>query len=545
MKSSTTSQTQTQTQPKQASTRSGAKYTKQSRPKVAHCASDLHSSLRHNPSSGGVSLGPFNLTPLEAQLQDDLRSLIGEPGARVPKTVPQTTPIGAPSGKTAEPNANNAFSYSFTFANGNEAPDKGTSTDGLGRHSADNINTRFVEDELPDDLQFSAGAANGLRTPTKSKPQSRSRVTRRQAMKSKTPQAERAPSAQEGLGSGLGNAAQQGFSAGQWSDQIGSKHFEPQSVRSTSASPTRRPNPKKPKPVKMTAGTAGLVDEEESEGWQEPPRPSSNPGQSNYDSASAMDIDSPPPEKVDSTPKASQTSGARKIPVEPHREEWRAGNVNGVHPQPAGATAHNVNFTQGQGQFAEGIGARPAFIPTAHPFTSQHGGSEDTEEFRTTLSDFTKVEPFTDPTPTGLGGFADLRSTLPFESRPSEQIPLERQPVLPSLPSPPVAPRLPAGTVTNGARPNIPQTKKYADDFYSYMAKWETFNSHITSYFSDRDNQLKARRQTQGPAWFNNSVDDYMMGLSIEQAALEKWLEARKNHQEKLREFKMFKEWVK
>ncbi|KAG4218211.1 hypothetical protein PC116_g33309, partial [Phytophthora cactorum] len=174
----------------------------------------------------------------------------------------------------------------------------------------------------------------------------------------------------------------------------------------------------------MTAGTAGLVDEEESEGWQEVHRSSTGSAQTNMDTATAMDIDSPPSEKANDTPKVSQMNGARKIPVEPHREEWRAGNVNGVRTK---STSPARDGDPAKGSMAQSAPPNTASIPAANPFVAQHGGSEDTDEFRTTFSDFKKVEPFADPAPRGLGDFGDLKTTLPFQSMPSEQIPLGKE----------------------------------------------------------------------------------------------------------------------
>lgn len=434
----------------------------------------------------------------------------------------------------------------FTFQNGDNTNDKSASTEGLSRHSADNINTKFVEDELPDGWEFSAGnaAANDPQTPANLRPQSRARTSRRQTMKSKQTQAGSVPPVQEGSE----NAAGQGFSAGQWNDQIGSQHFVPQPSRSVSNSPTRRTNAKKQRPVKMTAGTAGLVDEDESEGFQETSRPSSKSGRVSTDSINAMDIDSPPPQNVDSTPKASQTNGARKIPVEPHREDWRAGDLNGVRPKPA-SPAQNVKTTKAPSIEIEDTSTTQSVpTPAANPFVAHHGGSEDTEEFR--MSDFAKVEPFIDPAPRGLKDFSDLKSTLPFQSQPSEQIHLGRDPAPKSLhlnlPAPPVAPRLPPGIAQIGVvRPNVTQFKKYVDDFHQYMDKWDTFNSQIMGHFTARENNFRIRRQHRGANWLDETTDDYLTELEQDKEVDQWWYAARENHEAQIREFKLFRERVK
>ncbi|KAI1470756.1 uncharacterized protein F4812DRAFT_277565 [Daldinia caldariorum] len=435
----------------------------------------------------------------------------------------------------------------FTFATGNGIHSQGT---GLSSNSADNINTRFVDDELPEDWKFSAGTASASdsQTPTRVQPHSRSRISRRHIPRPRYTETDSIPPAQSGVGNGAGH----GFFAGEWSDKIGSQHFEPQPPRSTSSSPSRRANLKKPKPVKMTAGTAGLVDEEESEGWQEVHQSSTESAQANMDTATAMDIDSPPSEKANDTPKVSQMNGARNIPVEPHREEWRAGDVNGVRTKSASPTRDR---DWAKGNSTQTAAPETASIPTTNPFVPQHGGSEDTDEFLTTFSDLKKVEPFVDPAPKGLGDFGDLKTTLPFQSMPSEQIPLGKEhlpkPTTLEFPAPPVAPRLPQAVLTAGVRPNQVQFSKYAQDFYQYMDKWESFNARIMAHFSTRQEYFKIRRQQRGAAWLdtslggNDAAREYLTELEQDQAVRQQWLSAHAGHQAKIREFMMFRDQVK
>ncbi|KAI0840901.1 hypothetical protein F5Y06DRAFT_232761 [Hypoxylon sp. FL0890] len=505
-----------------------------------------------DPSSGGVKHKSPSLTPFEEKQKRDISDIInnrpqlgqnlGSIFATASDGAHATNP---PIVKKAKLSTDQEHLFSFHFPAGNDAPNKGTGTEGLASPSTDSINTRFVEDELPEGWQFSAGSASvdEPQTPTKGRPQSRSR-SRRQVPKSRQAETDRMPSMQEAPG----NAAGHGFSAGEWSDKIGSQHFEPQPSRSASASPTRRTNAKKTKPVKMTAGTAGLVDDEESEGWQEAHPSANGTTQATADTATAMDIDSPPPEKVDETPKASQANGARKIPVEPHREEWRAGDVNGVRTKSASPVREGNPAKE---PFTQAAAPQSTSIPTSKPFASQHGGSEDTDEFRTTLSDFKKVEPFVDPSPRGLKDFGDLKSTLPFQSRPSEELPLEKERMPKTLtldfPPPPVAPRLPPTVVAAGVRPNQIQFRKYAQDFYQYMDKWENFNARILTHFATRQEHFAARRLRQGASWLDTATGaaDYLTELEQDQVVRQQWLAAYADHQAKIREFKMFRDQVK
>ncbi|KAI1806134.1 hypothetical protein F4811DRAFT_560606 [Daldinia bambusicola] len=508
----------------------------------------------HNPSSGGGKLNQNpSLLPIEEKQRSAVDSLINNRskyGRKCSTGFPEiyNELEYATSPKKTRLNTDQRCFSSFTFAAGNGIHDQGT---GLSRNSADSINTRFVDDELPEDWKFSAGTASASdpQTSTRVMPHSRSRISRRHVPRSRYTETDSIPSVQGGAGNGAGNTAGHGFSAGEWSDKIGSQHFEPQPPRSTSSSPSRRPNLKKPRPVKMTAGTAGLVDEEESEGWQEVHQPSTESGQANMDTATAMDIDSPPSEMANDTPKVSQMNGARKIPVEPHREEWRAGDVNGVRTKSASPTRDR---NSAKGNSTQTAAPETASIPTTNPFVPQHGGSEDTDEFLTTFSDFKKVEPFVDPAPRGLGDFGDLKTTLPFQSMPSEQIPLVKEhlpkPTTLEFPAPPVAPRLPQAVLTAGIRPNQVQFSKYAQDFYQYMDKWESFNARIMAHFSTRQEHFKIRRQQRGAAWLDTSLGgsdaarDYLAELEQDQVVRQQWLSAHADHQAKIREFMMFRD---
>ncbi|KAF3062217.1 DnaJ-related protein rsp1 [Daldinia childiae] len=508
----------------------------------------------HNPSSGGIKLkqNPY-LLPVEEKQRIAVDSLINNRSNYSRKSGTFSSEVNdevedyiSPTKRTRL-NTDQKYSSSFTFPTGSDIHSQGA---GLTRNSADSINTRFVDDELPEDWKFSAGTASASdpQTPTRVPTHSRSRGGRRQVPRSRHTETDSVPSTQNG---GVANGVGLGFSPWDWSDKIETRHFEPQPPRSTSSSPSRRANLKKSKPVKMTAGTAGLVDEEESEGWQEVHQ-SSGSAPANVDTATAMDIDSPPSEKSNDTPKVSQMNGARKIPVEPHREEWRAGNVNDMR---AKSTSPTRDDNSAKGNFAQTSAPEAASIPAAHPFVAQHGGSEDTDEFCTTFSDFKKVEPFVDPAPRGLGDFGDLKTTLPFQSKPSEHIPLDKdhppKPTTLEFPAPPVAPRLPQAVLTAGIRPNQVQFSKYAQDFYQYMDKWESFNARIMAHFTTRQENFKIRRQQRGVAWLDTSLGgsdaarDYLAELEQDQVVRQQWLSAHADHQAKIREFMMFRDQVK
>ncbi|CAJ2513621.1 Uu.00g017400.m01.CDS01 [Anthostomella pinea] len=510
-------------------------------------------------SSEGAKSQPPTLLPYEEAQRQAVAHLIREKvmlgqglnrlSTETKNRAENTSHVSATRNMKNGADTNGAFSFNFSAEQDTTGND--TNTKHFTKSSADSINTRFVEDEDPDGWQFKAGSAtaNEPPTPSKARPQSRSRLTRRQTPRSRPAPTDRVPSMQAAMEEpAMEDAQKQRFSPGEWSEKIGSQHFEPQPPSSASTSPTRRGNSRKPKPVKMTAGTAGLVDGEESEDWQEIPRPSSGAAPPSTLDPNAMDID-PPSENVEDTPKAAQTHGARTIPVEPHREDWRAGNLNGTHSKSAIPT---LDTDPARVPFAEAAFSQSTSAPTtANPFVPA-GGSEDTDEFRATFSDFKNVEPFADPAPTGLKSFADLKSTLPFESQPSEQIPLEKE--IPSgplaFPIPPVAPRLPPTMGVAGIRPNIASFRKYAQDFYNYMDKWESFNDKIMMHFASRQGQFKERRRQRGAAWLDtqrggDDAGDYLMEIDQDQAVRAQWLDAFAEHQKKVTEFRDFRQRVK
>lgn len=451
------------------------------------------------------------------------------------------------------------------------------STSRLARDSTENINTSFVQGDPTGDWRFTAGSpvandpqsqspsmARPIRRPTaKSRPVTTNNVPTTQGV----PMAQGMPTVQ-GVPTSQGipmtqsdpmaqatskDTPKQGFSAGEWSEKIGSEHFVPPLSNSASTSPTRRSNSRKTRSstVKATAGTAGMVDDDENDGWREIPRSQPGAVPVSTDSPLAMDIDSPPPETAESTLKVPQTNGARNIPVEPTRPDWRAGDVNAVPPKtaspPPDVKPAKRPFTAEKTSVQSNSGPMPAT-----QFPVHNGGSEDTEEFRTTLSDLKKTEPFIDPTPTGLKSFADMKSTLPFESRASEQAPIEKpsRPASLEFPIPPIAPRLPPTVAVKSIRPNLAQWRKYSQEFLSYMDKWEMFNAKVVDHFSTRQKNFVARRQQHGLAWLSNpqgstNLEDYLTELQQDQEVQKKWVDACVVHGHSLREFQEFQDRVK
>ncbi|KAJ8131487.1 hypothetical protein O1611_g2141 [Lasiodiplodia mahajangana] len=256
-----------------------------------------------------------------------------------------------------------------------------------------------------------------------------------------------------------------------------------------------------------------------------------------------MDIDTPPVDKTEEVHEPVKVNSARKYSTEPHREDWRAGDVNGVGSTAADPTS-NTNGTEEHS--SEINSAQPTMGSMSHG-AFKHGGSEDTEEFRTTFTDFKNVEPFMDPSPSGLKSFADLKSTLPFESRPSEQIPLDIKPRPGPLEFPlyPVAPRLPPTMGVPGIRPTTSSFKKYTQDFNIYMDKWETFNERVLAHFITREKQFKERRSHRGINWLEEAVPDYLTEVDQDLDVQKKYADACAEHRKRIAEFMEFRDRVR
>ncbi|KAI1300873.1 hypothetical protein F5Y03DRAFT_220766 [Xylaria venustula] len=433
--------------------------------------------------------------------------------------------------------ANSNRASSFNFRDGSNTAGIGSSYSTFARNSTENINTRFVDDEVADDWQFKAGSvsANEATTPSKQRPQSRNRPSRRQTPLSNPNLPPRMPAAQEVPEDA--KAGDQGFSAGVWNEQIGPQHFEPQSMNNTSTSPTRRTSSRKSKTFRMTAGTAAVVDEE-SESPQDDP---------NYSFAvpDAMDIDTPPTEKAKADPQPVEANSARPYFAEPHRKDWRAGDINGATAKTSGPMPSTDGTKEDS---TKTCGIQPA-VDTRRNVLHPYVGSEDTEEFRTTFSDFKNIEPFAEPRSTGLGSFADLKSTLPFKSQPSEHIPLDvdQKPLGGPLnfPTPPVAPRLPPTMGVAGLRPNISSFRKYAQEFNSYMEKWEAFNTKVITHFSTREEQFKSRRLRRGASWLEDKVPEYLIEVDQDLDVQKKYLDACTEHRKRVTEFMDFRDRVR
>ncbi len=269
----------------------------------------------------------------------------------------------------------------------------------------------------------------------------------------------------------------------------------------------------------MTAGTAGMVDEEETSSEERTQPPSSTNNIDGAASPNAMDIDTPPPPQ----PASAGSNGARNIPVEPSRKEWRAGDANG-----------GSSGTLGSG-LANGV-------KVPEPFKASAAGSEDSEEFLRS-SMFAKTELFNN-SPTGLNSFVDMQSNLPFQSKASAAAPVEKKARKPlAFPAPPVPPRCPPTTLAiSGLRPAAASWAKYVREFNLYMMHWADFNGLVTDHFAARKRQIDEQRKHGGFGWLDAKgdagIEEYLQWVEEDREVRQQWMAACEGHELALREFR-------
>ncbi|KAJ0289784.1 hypothetical protein COL940_001428 [Colletotrichum noveboracense] len=474
--------------------------------------SETSSSASSSPS--GDNLRSHSLTPFERK-QGELLSRL------VKRQAPELTPLGREKRQitTSKQNpspvhqADRSDSTSFNFSIDD---DTFTRTEpeqpSISRRSTDDINTRFVNNDGSEAYQFSAGSPVH---DAKGRSQSGSRVGRRSPIKRPTLRHQK-----DFAGQPTGSPSSEGkFDAQDWTQQIGAQNFAP----SVSTSPTRttRSNSRKAK-VKPTAGSAGLVNDEydsdEDGDWRGRKTTAEPVGAK---SPNAMDIDPP---QAGGAPNAAQSNGARNIPVEPSRPEWRPGNVNGVTETAPKSTVR-----------------KPDFNPNA-------AGSEDSEEFRASFADLKNVAPFAQ-TASGLGSLGDLKMNLPFESQPSSSIPIEKEkkPAL-EFPVVPVAPR-PPPTFAVGLKPTGGAWQKYIQDFQSYVLRWEIFNAQVIEHFNARKTNIADLRARKAYDFIASRGDEelmeYLDWMQQDKEVRRKWALACEDHEARIREFMLYKSKMK
>lgn len=409
---------------------------------------------------------------------------------------------------------------SFNFSPGDDAFEPTSPVPDFGRSaksSVDDINTRFVNDDVSSTWQFSAG--NGEQADqTTSRPPSGSRANHRSPLKRqtarKTGHTDHQPQTEPSSG----------FNPDGWSDKFSSQTFVPQPAPSASSSPTRpsRPNSKKVR-VRPTIGTAAIVPENSSDdetyewrGRNSQAKPAS------VDSPQAMDIDSP---TFATAASPAEPSSVRNIPVEPSRPEWRPGNVDSMAGE-----------------------AKPE-RPEKVPINPNAVGSEDSEDFKANFAELKNVAPFAQQG-SGLKSLADLQDNLPFESRASEELPIKLPKVHPLIfPAPPEAPLLPPTVAIEGMRPNAASWAQYLAEFGSYLERWDEFNGQVVDHFATRKAHVSRTRSSKGYAFLgarsDGDVCEYFNWVQQDNDVRQRWNACCDQHEKRLREFMVFREKMK
>ncbi|KAK2591808.1 hypothetical protein QQS21_010509 [Conoideocrella luteorostrata] len=487
-----------------------------------HATAGLESSrtIYQDTSPSGNRCGNTTLVSFERHQTNVLNKLISNKDEILlaPEKKPIDRSVDIPENikqyvQLADEHQNHSFSFPVDHDTFKES---GTIPGGRGfaKSSVDDINTSFTNDEGSNTWQFNAGTGKADANVGTGHSQD-GRRHRRPPFK--RPSMHHNDSANTAF-----NAAQteSGFNAEGWSDKFGPQTFAPQPTPGPSASPTRtsRANSKKTK-IKPTAGTAATVEEggseEDNEEWrgrnaQAQARPAAT------DSPQAMDIDSP----TFSGP--SQPPSARNIPVEPSRPEWRAGKFDSVPPRD--------------------IPRRPAKIP----LDANAAGSEDSEEFRTSLADLKNVAPFSQQKE-GLNSFDELKDNLPFESRASGVSPV-KLPKTHSLafPDPPTAPVLHPTVAIEGMKPNATAWNIYLTNFEEYLRKWDEFNGQVVVHFATRQSHTQETRAVNGYGFLaargDADVQEYYSWVQQDNDVRRRWMDACEGHQNRMREFMVFRE---
>jgi hypothetical protein len=480
-------------------------------------------------TSSGVNMSNRALNAYDKSMNNLLEALIGN-GVGSPEDIKKlSSGRKRKSTSTASPDFRNgadkpsARSFSFPV-NDDTFTRTVPETNNFTRSSADDINAKFASGDGLNAWQFSAGS---LKDPAaRQRAHSSSRADQQSPKRRPTMRRADELGGDRPVNAGATNG---GFDAESWSQKIGPQNFVPHPPHTASASPTRgtvRRDSRKIKPAKPTMGNAGMVAEDSSSdethwrGRQAFVEPVS------ADSPNAMDIDTPPPEPAPFKVPSSLATGPRKIPLEPSRPEWRAGDVNGLKDEPAKQERE----------------APPAklFKPTAM-------GSEDTDEFRASLSDLKNVEPLAQP-PTGLNSFGDLKANLPFESQAGTKTPVKKHQVKAEInfPKPPMAPRPPLSLLDRNAKPSDRAWARYVNDWQTYIRYWDDFDSRVTHYFWKRKEELERARKTKGYSFLGAEADtgcnEYLDMVHEDNEVRNKWAISCREHEQRVREFMAYRE---
>lgn len=163
------------------------------------------------------------------------------------------------------------------------------------------------------------------------------------------------------------------------------------------------------------------------------------------------------------------------------------------------------------------------------PLTSTDNAPADVQDPPLGLGDLKDVAPFA-PSHEGLGDLNELSSTLPFESRPSNNAVnlSSREPL--ALPPPPKAPQVPT---------NLTQTswERYIAQMRAYMFEWNAYNTRMLNHFNNRQALVQ---NTLRPEWMSAVGDGtetwgfkaYMQGVEEDFRVREHWNVSWEKHRQ-------------
>jgi len=176
-------------------------------------------------------------------------------------------------------------------------------------------------------------------------------------------------------------------------------------------------------------------------------------------------------------------------------------------------------------------------------------GSEDSEDIRASFADLKNVAPFAHEQ-SGLRSLDDLKDSLPFESKASEELPIKKPKAPPlDFPSPPEAPRLPPTVAIEGMKPNAASWSKYLEDFEIYLRQWDSFNGQVVDHFATRKSNISSIRAAKGYSFLgarsDSDIQSYMQWVQQDNYVRQRWSAACEEHEKRLREFMAFREKMK
>lgn len=493
-------------------------------------ASSAQHSMYETPS--GVQRAGSRSSLFEDDLTDQLNVLLAKKGKNSSRKRPRPTQDGQqPQRPTCDANAGQTVS--FAVPDDDDDPTSPIQTARFARHSADNINTKFVAEDKGR-FEFSAGsdfeaspsspldnAFTRARRRGRQSPLRQDSGTSYEAFANASPKPAAAMPQQEAA------PKPSAFDAKKWEELSKVNIFNPTAAQRSSVSPTRPVKPLKKTRgggVRLTAGSAGMAEEDDSSGEDRAQAGTGRANASGPKSPNAMDIDPPVSETTAQQPPAANE--ARPIPVEPTKPEWRAGHV-GTTATAAPPLPPKVNGTQ----------KMPKVNPT-------HAGSEDTDDFMrpNVFADFENVAPFSQKA-TGLNSFADLGQSLPFQSRPSVTIPIPQMKPTPlSCPPVPQAPKVPTTLAFGGVKLGSPAWNTYTKEFEAYMIAWSQWNGTMLTHFSTRQAQQNSAGFSWVSAMGDNGYQEYVNSLEQDKPLRQKWLAACENHELQFKEFQKMRQ---